>query len=181
MLCLPVSQRAAKLRSVKLWGLLHRPGLEPGPPARGSIMAKWQNFLSNLQLWQLVTLQSFVLQRPTVSLWKGLSLIKNILSIQKVGRIFNIGFALSKWPHLHRPYVVGGCLFNLGTVIGNNGEGLKCYTIYITLLRFKSVCPSGVCPSFVRVSGTGCANANQLFGSYFCHNCIYIFNCTPRF
>ena len=116
VLCFPVSQRVAKLQSVKLWGLFHRPGLETGPPTHGSTMAEWQNFFSNLQLWQLVTLQSFVLQRPTVSLWKGLSLIKNILSIQKVGRIFNIDFALSKRPHLHWPYVVGGCLFNLGTV-----------------------------------------------------------------
>ena len=82
MLCLFVSQGAAKLQSVKLWGLFHHPGLEPGPPVRGLTMAKWQNFFSNLQLWQLVTLQSLVLQRPTVSLWKGLSLIKTILSIQ---------------------------------------------------------------------------------------------------
>ena len=112
----PCKSKGCKVTVRQTLKLFHCPGLEPGPPARGSTMAEWQNFFSNLQLWQLVTLQSFVLQRPTVSLWKGLSLIKNILSIQKVGRIFDIGFALSKWPHLHRPYVVGGCLFNLGTV-----------------------------------------------------------------
>ena len=121
-----------KLQYVKLWGWFHCPGLEPGPPARGSTMAEWQNFFSNLQLWQPVTLQSFVLQRLTVSLWKGLSLIKNILSIQKVGRIFNIDFALSKWPHLHRPYVVGGCLFNLGTVTRKEKPQL-CFMFHLLL------------------------------------------------
>ena len=70
---------AEKLQSVKLLGLFHCPGLEPGPPWCGSTLAEWQNFFSNLQLWQLLTLQSFVLQRPTVSLWKCLSHIENIL------------------------------------------------------------------------------------------------------
>ena len=127
-----VVQMAAKLRSIKLWGLFHRPGLELEPPARGSSMAKLQNFFSNLQLWQLVTLQSFVLQRPTVSLWKGLSLIKNIVSIEKVGRIFIIDFALSKRPHLHWPYVVGGCLFNLGTVTRKEKPQL-CFMFHLLL------------------------------------------------
>ena len=38
--------------------------------------------------------------------------------VQKTSSILRLGFALSKWPHLHRAYVVGGCLFNFGTVSG---------------------------------------------------------------
>jgi len=77
----------------------------------------WQSFSLNLQLWQLITFHLFYKQRPTtIPLWKDIILFKIILSTHKIGSILKIGFALSKWPHLHRTYVVGGCLFNLGPV-----------------------------------------------------------------
>ena len=62
-------------------------------------------FFSNLQLWKLVTLQHFDLQRPTVPLWKGLELVVNILA-QETGRILKISFTLLKWPNLHRVYFI---------------------------------------------------------------------------
>ena len=60
---------------------------------------------SNLQLWKLVTLQHFDLQRPTVPLWKGLELVVNILA-QETARILKISFTLLKWPNLHRVYFI---------------------------------------------------------------------------
>ena len=47
---------------------------------------------------------------------KDLNPFKTVSKVQKTSSILRVGFALSKWPHLHRAYVVGGCLFNLGTV-----------------------------------------------------------------
>ena len=64
-----------------------------------------------LQLWQPVTLQPVDLQTPTVPLWKYLNLLKNSSSTEKTKRIFNTSYALSKWPTLHRAYVISGCIF----------------------------------------------------------------------
>ena len=47
---------------------------------------------------------------------KDLNPFKIVSKVQKTSSILRVGFALSKWPHLHRAYVVGGCLFNFGTV-----------------------------------------------------------------
>ena len=47
---------------------------------------------------------------------KDLNPFKTVSKVQKTSSILRVGFALSKWPHLHRAYVVGGCLFNFGTV-----------------------------------------------------------------
>ena len=82
------------------------PGLKPGPYTSGLTLATRQNFLFNLQLWQLVTWEPFDIQRPTVLLWKDLESIVNILSVQETGCILKIDFDLSKWPHFHRAYVV---------------------------------------------------------------------------
>ena len=50
---------------------------------------------------------------------KDLNPFKTVSKVQKTSSILRVGFALSKWPHLHRAYVVGGCIFNLGTVLHN--------------------------------------------------------------
>ena len=47
---------------------------------------------------------------------KDLNPFKTVSKVQKTSSILRAGFFLSKWPHLHRAYVVGGCLFNFGTV-----------------------------------------------------------------
>ena len=53
---------------------------------------------------------------PKFSAFKDLNPIKTVSKFQKTSSILRGGFALSKGPHLHRAYVVGGCLFNFGTV-----------------------------------------------------------------
>ena len=57
-----------KITSVKLWGWFHCLWLKPGPHAHGTWWAEWQNFFSNLQIWLVVTLQIFVVQRSSVPL-----------------------------------------------------------------------------------------------------------------
>ena len=39
------------------------------------------------------------------------SSLTNPSSMKRTKRIFNTSFALSKWPHLHRAYVISGCAF----------------------------------------------------------------------
>ena len=51
-----------------------------------------------LKGWQSVILQPFSLQRLSVSLWKDLYLIFNIIFSQETGNILQIGSALSKRP-----------------------------------------------------------------------------------
>ena len=47
---------------------------------------------------------------------KDLNPFKTVSKVQEASSSLSENFALSKWPHLHRAYVVGGCLFNFGTV-----------------------------------------------------------------
>jgi len=37
--------------------------------------------------------------------------LTNSSSIKRTKRIFNTSYAQSKWPHLHRVYVISGCIF----------------------------------------------------------------------
>ena len=59
-----------------------------------------------ISLKQLVTLQPFDLQQPSVTLLKDLDLVIKIFSAQENGRILKMAFTLSKQPHLHRPYSI---------------------------------------------------------------------------
>ena len=66
-------------------------------------------FFSDLQLWQLVALQPFDLQRPTVPVQKDINLIANISSAQETSSILKKGFVLSKWPYFHQANSVTFC------------------------------------------------------------------------
>ena len=55
----------------------------------------------------------------------NLNPFQTVSEVQKTSSILRMGFALSKWPHLHRAYVVGGCLFNFGTVTYQNVQWQK--------------------------------------------------------
>ena len=111
-----VGQRAAKLQAIKVW--------EWFDPGRSRIRADRFE-------WGRGRMADFFLRPPTLTdsnfaaLWptdpkflalKVLNPFKTVSKVQKTSSILRVGFALSKWPHLHRTYVVGGCLFNFGTV-----------------------------------------------------------------
>ena len=49
--------------------------------------------------------ESFDLQRPTISLWKDLDPVTSIISTQETWSILELGFAVSRWPKLHRAYI----------------------------------------------------------------------------
>ena len=62
-----------------------------------------------LKVWQTATLQPFNLTKTTVPFRKDLDPVINIVSAQETDSILTIDFALSKWPHLHRAYVLTVC------------------------------------------------------------------------
>ena len=77
VLWLSVGQKVAKLQPVKFGGWSYDLGLEPGSPAVWFDSGRSAEYFSNLQLWQVVTLQPFGLKRPTVPLLKDLTLVIN--------------------------------------------------------------------------------------------------------
>ena len=48
---------------------------------------------------------------PKFSAKKDLNLFKKLWKVQNASSSIRVGFALSKWPHLHRAYVISGCIF----------------------------------------------------------------------
>ena len=64
-----------------------------------------------LKVWWPVILEPFDLQTPNFSALKDLILFSTVSKDQKASSILKVGFALSKWPHLHRAYVISGCIF----------------------------------------------------------------------
>ena len=57
-------------------------------------------FFSNLQIWQLLTLQPVDPERPTVPLWKDINLLNIHIVNSEAMRIFDIGSSQSNWPYL---------------------------------------------------------------------------------
>ena len=64
----------------------------------------WLMGISSI-VWTSAILALQFCQMSITPLWKDLKFLKNILPMHKTGRIFKMGFALSKWPHLHRAYL----------------------------------------------------------------------------
>ena len=54
---------------------------------------------------------------PIFTEFKVLILFSTVSKDQKASSILKVGFALSKWPHLHRAYVISGCIF-FATAVG---------------------------------------------------------------
>ena len=82
-----------------------------GLQASGACWAKWHNFfqISNFDSLQLCSQLTY--RDPQYLFGKiSTSLIYRV-SIQRTSRISNTSYALSKWPHFHRAYVLGGCIF----------------------------------------------------------------------
>ena len=70
----------------------------------GRIFFQTSNF-DSLQLWHQLTYRE-----PHYLFGKISTSLTNSVSIERKKRIFNTSFAPSKWPHLHRAYVIGGCI-----------------------------------------------------------------------
>ena len=105
--------RSAKLQAVKIGGWSHHLGIEPEPHLRGSRWAGRLHFFQtsnfdSLQFWCQLTYRD-----PQYHFGKISTSLTNSSSIKRTKRILNTSYALSKWPHLHRAYVISGCIFFL--------------------------------------------------------------------
>ena len=83
------------------------PGIEPGQTGWLGPGPAGRLFLRPPTL----TAGNFSALWPTVPKFlalKDLNPFKTLSKVQKTGSILRVGFALSKWPHLHRAYVVRG-------------------------------------------------------------------------
>ena len=116
--------------------------LEGGP---GSIPGRGLNFFQTSNFDSLQFCSQLTYRDPQYLFGKISISLKYIVSIQKTSRIPNIFFALSKWPHLHRAYLVSGpysfsvpvcILYPKPSVILNENRGLK--TMYFEKPNLKS-------------------------------------------
>ena len=104
-----VDQRAAKLPAIKLW--------EWFDFARVRTQAdcfEWgRGRLADFFLWPpTLTADNFKALWPTnpkFSALKNLNPFSTMFKVQEAGSILKVGFALSKWPHFHRVYLVTFC------------------------------------------------------------------------
>ena len=101
-----VGQRAAKLLAVKVGGLKKKSAGRPRPHSNQSARVR---FWSRSNHSQSLMASNFATLWPTDSKFlalKNLNPLKTVLKFQEASSVLKMGFALSKWPHLHRAYLV---------------------------------------------------------------------------
>ena len=119
------------------------PGFEPGQTGWLGPGPAGRLFLRPPTL----TADNFAALWPTDSKFlalKDLNPFKTVSKVQKTSSILRVGFALSKWPHLHRAYVVGGCIFNLGTVWPNVSNWRWLYVSTLSCLNLPHYSYTGI-------------------------------------
>ena len=104
-----VGQRAAKLLAVNIWGLMKKFATRPRP---------WLNWSAQIRVVpgsnhsKSLMAGNFKALWPTdlkFSAFKDLNFFSIVLKVQETGSILRVSFALSKWPHFHRVYLVTIC------------------------------------------------------------------------
>ena len=99
-----VGQLAAKVQAIKVVVWSYHPGVKPGPPICGSTQAWQQNFFQPSNCDSLY-LCNHLTYRDSQYIYGNISTsLTYIFPIQRTIRIFDTGFALSKWPHLLRAW-----------------------------------------------------------------------------
>ena len=106
-----LGQLAAKSQAVTFGGL--RKILPPGPPRTTPVWPRFDSRTigssSNFDSLQLCSQLTY--RDPQYLFGKILTSLTNPSSIKRTKWIFNTSYALSKRPHLHRAYVISGCIF----------------------------------------------------------------------
>ena len=102
-----VGQRAAKLLAVNVGGLKKKSAIRPRPHLSQSARVRTQaksNHSQNLIAGNFAALWP---TDPKFSALKDLNFFKKCTNNQEASSILRVGFALSKWPHLYRVYLLG--------------------------------------------------------------------------
>ena len=106
-----VGQKAAKLLAVNVGGLKKKSANRPRPHSKQSARVRC---LARSNHSQSLMASNFAALWPTDSKFsaiKDLNLLKKHIKNQVASSILKVVFAFSKWPHLHRAYVISGCIF----------------------------------------------------------------------
>ena len=101
-----IGQRASKLPAVKVGGHKKK---SAGRPRTHSNQSAQVRFPSRSNHSQSLMASNFATLWPTDSKFlalKNLNPLKTVLKFQEDSSVLKMGFALSKWPHLHRAYLV---------------------------------------------------------------------------
>ena len=111
VLWVSAGQLALKLQAFKIGDLQKiRPS---GPPRTTRVRPGFdsQTIGSSSNFDSLYLCSQLTYRDPQYLFGKIWTSLTYIVSIKRTSRIFNIDYALSKWPHLHRAYVIRGCIF----------------------------------------------------------------------
>ena len=103
-------QMVSKLPVVKVEGLTKKSAIRPWPHSDQSARVRGgpgSNHSQTLMAGKFVALWP---TDPTFSALKDLNLFKNVSKVQEANSILRVGFALSKWPYLHRAYLLSSRL-----------------------------------------------------------------------
>ena len=98
-------QMASKLPIVKVGGLTKKSAIWPQPHSNQSARVRGGLGSNHSQTLMADNFAAFWSIDPTFSALKDLNLFKIVQKVQEASRILRVGFALSKWPRLHRAYV----------------------------------------------------------------------------
>ena len=106
-----VGQRAAKLLAVKVGGLKKKSAGRPRPHSNQLARVRTRAKSNHSQSLMAGNFAALWPTDSKFSALKDLILFSTVSKDQKASSILKVGFALSKWPHLHRAYVISGCIF----------------------------------------------------------------------
>ena len=102
-------QRAAKLPAVKVGGLKKKSASRPRPHPNQAARVRFRTQSNHSQS---LMAGNFAALWPTDSKFssiKDINLLKKDTKNQEASSILKVVFAFSKWPHLHRAYLVTVC------------------------------------------------------------------------
>ena len=101
-----VGQRVAKLQALKVGDLKKKSAIRPRPHSNHSARIQIRPRLNHSQSLMAGNFAALSTAAPKFLALKDLNLFSTVVKVQEADSIFKVGFALSKWPHLHRAYLV---------------------------------------------------------------------------
>ena len=102
-----VGQVALKLPAVKVGGLKKKSASRPRPHSNHSAQIRSRANSNHSQSLMAGNFAALWPTNPKFSALKDLILFSTLSKDQKASSILKVGFVLSKWPHLHRVYLLG--------------------------------------------------------------------------
>ena len=113
-----VGQRAAKLPAIKLWEWFEGAGYRTEADWFGWGRGRLADFFLRPPTLTACNFAALQPTDPKFLALKDLNLLKKHTKNQVASSILKVIFAFSKWPHLHRAYVISGCIFFTTAVCG---------------------------------------------------------------